>query len=130
MLSFKDAELLTNLVQELASTLPIGWRKLAFYQEIYNDKKLGFTRNKSTERCWFKNSKKEAYGFSLEITLEAFNILEKLHENSVENGDEWCGLLLVINENGKYSADFFYEATPLLDGDYKKVDMIIMDKAL
>lgn len=44
-------------------------------------------------------------------------VINKLYLACEKDKDIWTGFLLKINNTGKYSSKFYYEGTPLLDGN-------------
>ncbi len=129
MISLKSTELLTTVVQELAYTAPQGWRKFVYYRKMLMDAELGL-RNMSTIRCWC-GREMSVYANTYEIgrSMEAMEAFEALYEDSVKSGDTWTGILLTVQNDGKYSSQFFYEETPLLDNNNEEVDRIIAGAA-
>ncbi len=112
-----ETEKVNCLVQEIANTAPSGWKKLVFYQEVVakHDQE---PRNKSTAKCWVGDGLEE-YGRSFEIggSMEAFEAVEDLLESAKRNGEVWSGLLLRLQNDGKFNIKYYYEGTPLLDGN-------------
>jgi hypothetical protein len=53
--------------------------------------------------------------------------INKLYLTCEKDNDIWTGFLLKINNIGKYSSKFYYDGTPLLDGDEEELDKIIYD---
>ncbi|MBC3911562.1 antitoxin YezG family protein [Undibacterium umbellatum] len=124
MNSLQIAELVNLIVQEIAYTAPKGWRKIVHYYELLSCDD-GTKRNKSTARCWCSPEMTKYDGHEVGGSCETIDALEELHEVSIKNGDEWTGFLLVIDEEGKFSSQFFYNSTPLLDGNYSELHKIL-----
>ncbi len=125
MISLENAELLTQVVQEVAYTAPEGWRKIIYYQEMLADSD-GSVRNKSIAKCWCGAEMAEYLrGFEIGGSMEAFEAVEEFYEDAKRKGEAWKGMLLTIFEDGKYSTQLFYDTTPLLDGEREEVDKII-----
>ena len=125
MISLENAELLTQVVQEIAYTAPEGWKKIVYYQEMLADSD-GSLRNKSTAKCWCDTEMSEySRGFEIGGSMEAFEAVEEFYEDTKRKGEAWKGMLLTIFEDGKYNTQLFYDTTPLLDGESEKVDEII-----
>jgi hypothetical protein len=121
----ENKELVTQVIQEVANTAPEGWRKLVYYQELAEDT-YGTLRNKSTGKCWHGNEMLEySRPFEIGSSMEAFEAVEQLYEYSNSNEKVWKGILVTIFEDGDFSVDFFYDSTPLLDGNRYEVDIII-----
>ncbi|SDS99013.1 Protein of unknown function, DUF600 [Halopseudomonas sabulinigri] len=49
--------------------------------------------------------------------MEAFEAVEDIYESAKSKGEEWSGLFLNLTSDGKFRIEFYYDATPLLDGD-------------
>jgi len=54
--------------------------------------------------------------------MELFEAINNLYKEAHNCGNIWCGLLLTINKNDKYFSKFYYEDTPLLDGNDEELD--------
>ncbi|EPY0156505.1 hypothetical protein ACW7H3_003411, partial [Acinetobacter baumannii] len=46
---------------------------------------------------------------------ELFDAVDELFIDSEKNKEIWSGFGVVINNNGKYTTNFYYQDTPLLD---------------
>lgn len=119
----KKAELINVVIEEIVYAAPSNWEKLVYYTERLQDKEIGL-RSVDTAKCWigkemrpYDNSK----GGPLKSTMELFDAVDRLFEDAEENGQPWSGLSLTLNNDGKYSSKFYYEGTPLLDGNYEEL---------
>lgn len=129
MISLKSTELLTTVVQELAYTAPQGWRKFVYYREMLMDAELGL-RNKYIVLCWWgREMSVHPQTYEVGGSMEVMRAINALYEDSVKTGNTWTGILLTVHDDGKYSSQFFYEDTPLLDNNNEQVDRIIAGAA-
>ncbi|MEO3357290.1 DUF600 family protein [Acinetobacter haemolyticus] len=119
-----QADFLNQIVQEIAYVAPKNWERIVYYTERLENKDIGI-RNKSTAECWIGREMKP-YNNSkvapLRGSMELFDAINNLYKEAIRSGNVWCGLLIAINNNGKYSSKFYYEGTPLLDGNDAELD--------
>ncbi|MDQ9010900.1 hypothetical protein RFI36_14425 [Acinetobacter gerneri] len=115
----KKSELVNVVVNEIIYVAPEDWATIVYYAERLRDEVIGI-RNMNVSKCWlgkgmipYDNSK----GPPLKVSVELFDAVDELFEYSEKSGDAWSGLLLKIDDTGKYINKFYYEGTPLLDGD-------------
>ncbi|SSI19539.1 Uncharacterised protein [Acinetobacter baumannii] len=124
-----QSELLNIIVQEIAYVAPRNWEQVLYYTERLDDQDIGI-RNKSTAECWI-GKEKTPYDNSksppLRASMELFEAINNLYKEAHNCGNIWFGLLLTINKNGKYSSKFYYEGTPLLDGNNEELDKRMND---
>lgn len=76
-----------------------------------------------TADCWV-GDKPELYNkdYCLKGSMELMEQIDLLFEEGEQDGIPWCGLLLNIENTGKFSSKFYYENTPLLDSDQDELD--------
>lgn len=119
----KSAELLNEIVQEITYViLPKNWQRIIFYTERLRDSEIGL-RKMDTADCWV-GDKPELYNkdYCLKGSMELMEQIDLLFEEGEQDGIPWCGLLLNIENTGKFSSKFYYENTPLLDSDQDELD--------
>lgn len=64
------------------------------------------------------NEYNESKGPAISVSLELIEAEDNLFWKSNMVGENWCGLVMKINNPGsKYISKFYYEGTPLLDGN-------------
>lgn len=113
----KKAELVNIVVSEIIYSAPANWTKIVYYTERLRDIEIGL-RNKDIARCWLgsekipHNNSKEP---PLRSSVELFDAVDELFIDSEKNKEIWSGFGVVINNNGKYTTNFYYQDTPLLD---------------
>jgi len=113
----KKSELLNIFVNEIIYSAPANWSKIVYYTERLRDEEIGL-RNKDIARCWLGNEKiphNNSKGPPLRSSVELFDAVDELFIDSEKNKDIWTGFGVVINHNGKYITNFYYQDTPLLD---------------
>lgn len=125
MISLENAEYLNGVVQEIAHTAPEDWKKIVYYHELLPHPD-GYLRNKRTAACWHGTDMREyTSGFEIGSSVKASNAIKAYYEDSKDRGRAWTALLLIINEDGNFKTQFFYDSTPLLDEKYDEVDKIM-----
>lgn len=124
----ENSQLINVIVQEVVEAIiPINWNYICFYTESLRDKEIGL-RKKTTVECWI-GEKPVLYtkDYALDTSGELLMAINKLYLACEKDNDIWTGFLLKINNTGKYSSKFYYEGTPLLDGDEEELDKRIND---
>ncbi|MFZ6744705.1 hypothetical protein ACO0LC_15905 [Undibacterium sp. JH2W] len=124
MNSLQSTELVSLVVQEIAFTAPEGWQKIVYYQEILTGSD-GHQRNMATARCWCGSEMRENHSLQIGGSHEVFESIMALHEHLSKRSQSWQGLLLVVSGDGKFSSQFFYNSTPLLDGNDSELRKIL-----
>ena len=111
-------QLINMIVQEIVDIIiPVNWSSISFYNEILRDKEIGL-RKKTTVECWV-GEKPVLYtkDYALNTSGELLTAIDTLYLECEKDNNIWTGFLLKINNIGKYSSKFYYEGTPLLDGN-------------
>lgn len=123
----RKSELINFILQKIASLTVNDWRNIVYYTERLRDNNIGL-RNKDTALCWVgDNLKLYTADYPLRSSMEPYKTINILFEECEKSGDNWCALSLFLDHNGKYSSKFYYEGTPLLDGNEKELDKRIND---
>ncbi len=123
----RKSELINFILQKIASLAVNDWRNIVYYTERLRDNSIGL-RNKDTALCWVgDNLKLYTADYPLRSSMEPYKTINILFEECEKSGDNWCALSLFLDHNGKYSSKFYYEGTPLLDGNEKELDKRIND---
>ena len=114
MISLKATELLAEYVGELAQTGLPGWERIVNYDEFLRDREDDYVQARAMSECWGSGIRSLDYvtSFAAEQAAAAFFV------QCESEGEEWSGLLLEIDRTGRYRSHFFYNSTPLIDGDY------------
>lgn len=119
----EKSQLINVIVQEVVEAIiPVNWNYISFYTEGLRDKEIGL-RKKTTVECWI-GEKPVLYtkDYALNTSGELLIAINKLYLECEKDNDIWTGFLLKINNTGKYSSKFYYEGTPLLDGNEEELD--------
>ncbi|MBJ8483995.1 hypothetical protein LF296_15355 [Acinetobacter vivianii] len=117
MIFLRKSELISSIFQEIAFLAVSDWQKIVYYTERFRDKNIGL-RNKDTALCWVgENLKLYTDDYPLRSSMEPYKTINILFEECEKSDDIWCGLSLFLDHQGKYSSKFYYEGTPLLDGN-------------
>lgn len=123
----RKSELINFILQKIASLAVNDWRNIVYYTERLRDNNIGL-RNKDTALCWVgDNLKLYTADYPLRSSMEPYKTINILFEECEKSGDNWCALSLFLDNNGKYSSKFYYDGTPLLDGNEKELDKRIND---
>lgn len=112
-------QLLHNILQEIVYVAPKNWGEIIYYVERLIDESSDLRRG-STARCWLSpnmNEFNESKGPAIPVSFELIEAEDNLFWKSAMIGETWCGLVMKIDNAGKYISKFYYEGTPLLDGD-------------
>lgn len=119
-MNFLDkTQLLNNVLQEIVYVAPKNWGKITYYVERLIDENLGL-RCGSIAKCWLlpnMSEYNEPKGPAITVSFELLEAEDNLFWQSDEVGETWCGLIINIDNAGKYLSKFYYEGTPLLDGN-------------
>jgi len=124
----EKSQLINVIVQEVVEAIiPVNWKYISFYTEGLRDKEIGL-RKKTTVECWI-GEKPVLYtkDYALNTSGELLIAINKLYLECEKDNDIWTGFLLKINNTGKYSSKFYYEGTPLLDGNEEELDKRMND---
>ncbi|MFZ6642291.1 hypothetical protein ACO0LL_21390 [Undibacterium sp. TC4M20W] len=125
MILLPKFETLNFIVQEIASTAPMDWRKIIYYEELLKEDGDDSLRNKSTVRCRCGPEMLKYDKFNVWGSFESMKAIEALYEDDLKSGKEWRGFLLVIHEDGRFNSQFFYDKTPLLDNNEEELEKIL-----
>lgn len=120
---------LNTIVQELAYVAPNDWSRIVYYTERLYDIDVGL-RNASTSKCWIGKDKKKydtSQGPALKVSVELSDAIGEFYEASKDEEKLWCALGIILESNGKYFSQFYYEDTPLLDNDLEKYTLRLKD---
>ncbi|ENX41613.1 hypothetical protein [Acinetobacter sp. NIPH 2100] len=112
-------QLLNNILKEIVYVAPKNWREIIYYVERIKDKSLDLRRG-STAKCWLSpsmNEYNESQRPAIPVSFELIEAEDNLFWKSDMVGETWCGLVMKIDNAGKYISKFYYEGTPLLDGN-------------
>ena len=112
-LSIKAADLLSSYAVELTKLPPKPWARIVVYKELKRDAD-GYLCNISLESWW--DGENEIT--DLPGSVASSDALLGFYEHSESTSQTWTALRLEIMPDGKYASTFFYDSTPLLDGNY------------
>ncbi|MND52039.1 hypothetical protein D3C81_348050 [compost metagenome] len=123
----RKSELINSILEKIASLAVNDWRNIIYYTERLRDNNIGL-RNKDTALCWVgDNLKLYTADYPLRSSMEPYKTINILFEECEKSGDNWCALSLFLDHNGKYCSKFYYEGTPLLDGNEEELDKRMND---
>ena len=112
----KKSELLNIIAQELAYVAPVSWKRIVYYTERLPDLEIGL-RNASIGKCWIGVEEKlfdTSNGPALSISVELDDAIDELYKLSESMTDQWCGLGIIMTNDGKFTTNFYYDTTPLI----------------
>ena len=113
----RKSELISSILQEIATLAVNDWRKIVYYAERVRDNDIGL-RNKDTAMCWIgDNLKLYTDDHPLRSSMEPYKTINVLFEECEKSDDKWCAICLCLDNDGKYFSKFYYEGIPLLDGN-------------
>lgn len=123
----RKSELINSILEKIASLAVNDWRNIVYYTERLRGNNIGL-RNKDTALCWVgDNLKLYTADYPLRSSMEPYKTINILFEECEKSGDNWCALFLFLDHNGKYYSKFYYEGTPLLDGNNEELDKRMND---
>jgi hypothetical protein len=60
-------------------------------------------------------------------SAEAYFALEALHDYWSAQGEAWTGIRVDIDATGKFASNFYYDTSPLLDGDHEEAERRLVE---
>lgn len=111
--------LITELAQGLVSVIPIDWKSIHFYAEVFEHSYSIYYsayEKDSTRFCDYGELKSKENRF-------LFDIVKRLHNVSAsELNSNWSVLTLEIADSGKFNIDFSYDSLEETDEFQRRKD--------
>jgi hypothetical protein len=117
MMSAEWASLMQDYVQEVVLNAPGHWETIVVYSEARRGQLIG-GRCVFAQRALVDGEPAQDYAAS-EREFKAFNAL---FDHVSQTGSPWSAMRLTVITTGEYQTEYWYDSTPMLDGDYAEGD--------
>ena len=108
---------MAQAVQGLADRAPPDWRKIIYDLEFLEDEEIGLRNTFTGRALGGEQFDIRLDGYQIGMAPETFEAVQAMYQASVQLGETRAGILVTLFCDGQFKCRFFYENTPLLDGN-------------
>ncbi len=118
MLPTAIADIIKRYVIELVKGMSPNWESIVVYTEFLRS--AGRADPDGVDTGMYVAGGEIVRNFR--TSLSARMVMKEFFLACEGSDRSWSGIRVEIFNNGKYKSDFYYESTPLLDGNFSEVD--------